>query len=145
MSNAYPECILDDALAEEIINRSVPVLLKDGFLFRQGEPADNVYIVASGEVMLSLSAGENEAVKIQAAKGWLPGLPAVIGNQPYAVTAKAAPDAEVFKLGSIAFKELLDTEPRLQKAMLQILAAQARIAVMAMVDLASDFTRNNPG
>lgn len=130
------ECILDRGLAERIIERSVEVITQDGVLFRQGQPGDCLYFVKSGEVTLTLKAGDME-VKIWAGNGSLLGLPAIIGKEPYTMTAKACWDAEIFRLSSDAFNDLIKTEPRMQEAALRILAGEVRAAHQALSDLAS--------
>ena len=127
MTTTDLECILDRALTERILSMSVEVFPEDGILFRQGDSPVDLYFVKSGEVILSMPAEEAE-VRVRAGKGSPLGLPAVIGKQPYSMTAKAPWDAEVFKLTSDAFHELLRIEPRMQQAILQILAAEVRAA-----------------
>jgi CRP-like cAMP-binding protein len=78
-----------------------------------------------GEVSLTMLAG-NKEIRIRAGKGSLLGLPAVFGNQPYTMTAKATWDAEIFKLSSNAFTELLNKEPRMKEVVLQVLAGEVR-------------------
>ena len=63
------------------------------------------------------------------------GIPAIVGNQPYSMTAKACGDVEVFRLSAISFNDLIKTEPRMQEAVLRILAGEVRIARQALSDL----------
>ena len=71
---------------------------------------------------------------------WMPilGIAAVVNNQPYAMTAKAAPDAKVCKLSSETFNELFNTQPKMRQAVLEILAAEVRAARQALSLLLSD-------
>jgi len=135
-SNLIPslECILDLGLAYKIIERSVEVITQDGILFRQGESGDCLYFVQWGEVTLTMLVGNRE-IRVRAGKGSLLGLPAVFGNQPHTMTAKATWDAEIFKLGSNAFLELLDEEPRMKETVLQILAGEVRAIRQAFSQL----------
>jgi CRP-like cAMP-binding protein len=128
------ECILDRSLAEKIIERSVEVITQDGVLFRQGQRRDCLYFVKWGEVALTIKAGDKE-IRIRAGKGSLLGLPAVYANQPYTMTAKAAWDAEIFKLGADAFSDLMDTEPRMHEIVLQVLAGEVRAIRQAFSQL----------
>lgn len=91
----------------------------------------------SGEVTILLAAHQEDVI-FRAGEGSLLGIAAVLNNQPYAMTAKAAPDAEVFKLSSEIFKELLNTQPKMQQAVLQILAAEVRAARQAVSRFASN-------
>lgn len=128
------ECILDRGLAKKIIERSEEVITQDGILFRQGQRGDCLYFVKWGEVALTMLAG-NKEIRIRAGKGSLLGLPAVFGNQPYTMTAKATWDAEIFKLNSDAFRELLNEEPRMKEIVLQVLAGEVRAIRQAFSQL----------
>jgi CRP-like cAMP-binding protein len=135
-SNLIPslECILDRDLAHKIIERSVEVITQDGILFRQGELGDCLYFVQWGEVSLTMLVGNRE-IRIRAGRGSLLGIPAVFGNQPYTMTAKAAWDAEIFEISSNAFTELLDRVPRMKETVLQVLAGEVRAIRQAFSQL----------
>ena len=128
------EAIVDRELAEKILSESAEIISQDGILFRQGDPADCLYFVKSGEANLTMLAGDKEA-KIRAGRGSLLGIPAIVGNQPYSMTAKACSDAEIFRLSSVAFNDLLKTEPKMQEAVLRILAGEVRVARQVLSDL----------
>ena len=87
MSIASLETINDRELAEKIISQSAEIVPQDGILFRQGAQADCLYFVKSGEASLTMQAGDKE-FRIRAGPGSLLGIPAIIGNQPYSMTAR---------------------------------------------------------
>ncbi|MGA8740013.1 MAG: hypothetical protein WB561_02375, partial [Terracidiphilus sp.] len=60
MSIPSLETIIDRELAEKIIGRSAEIIPQDGILFRQGEEADCLYFVKSGEANLTMQAGDKE-------------------------------------------------------------------------------------
>ena len=134
MSIPSLETIFDHELAEKIICRSAEIIPQDGILFRQGDPADCLYFVKSGEANLTMKAGEKE-FRIRAGKGSLLGIPAIVVKHPYSMTAKACWDAEIYRLSSVAFTELTKTEPKMQEAVLRILATEVRVARQALSDL----------
>jgi len=134
MSIPSLDTILDRELAEKIIGRSVEVLTQDGILFRQGEPADCLHFVKSGEASLTMQAGDKE-VRIRADQGSLLGISAIVGNQPYSMTGKAAWEAEVFRLSRDAFSDLIKREPRMEQAALRILAGEVKVERRALSDL----------
>jgi CRP-like cAMP-binding protein len=134
MSIPSLETILDSELAEMIVNRSAEIIPQDGILFRQGEPADCLYFVRSGEANLTMQSGDKQ-FRIRAGLRSLLGIPAIVGNQPYSMTATAGRDAETFRLSSIAFNDLIKTEPKMQEAVLRILAGEVRVARQALSDL----------
>lgn len=136
--NPLLEYTLEPELVAQIISRSSEVNVSDdGILYRHAEPPDNLYFVRRGEVMILLSADQKE-VAFRAGEGSLLGLAAVVGNQPYAMTAKAASGTQVFRLSAATFNELF-TQPKMQQAVLQILAAEVRAARQALSEFASDY------
>ncbi len=128
------ETIIDRELEKKIISQSAEIISSDEILFRQGEPADCLYFVKSGEASLTMQAGDKE-VRIRAGQGALLGIPAIVGNQPYSMTATAGTDTEISRISSVAFNDLLKTEPKMQQAVLLILAGEVRVARQALSDL----------
>ena len=129
------ECILDRDLAEKIVERAVEVSRSTTeFCFCQGESGDCLYFVKWGEVSLAMLVG-NKEIRIRAGRGSLLGLPAVFGNQPHTMTAKATWDAQVFKIGSDALTELLNKEPRMKETVLEVLAGEVRAIRQAFSQL----------
>ena len=128
------ETIIDRELAETILSQSAEIITRDGVLFRQGESADCLYFMKSGESTLTMQAGDKK-FSIRAGQGSLLGIPAIVGNQPYSMTAKACWDAEIFRLSSVVFNDLLKTEPKMQQAVLLILAGEVRVARQALSGL----------
>jgi CRP-like cAMP-binding protein len=126
---------LDPELAAKIICRSVETSsAMDGLLYRRGDAPDCLYFVESGDVLITLVAAKTE-VTFRAGPGSLLGIAAVIGNQPYAMSATASPEARVFKLPASEFKELLGNEPKMQDCVLKVLAAEVRTARKALASL----------
>jgi CRP-like cAMP-binding protein len=77
----------------------------------------------------------NREIRIRAGRGSLLGIPAVFGNQPYTMTAKAAWDAEIFKFISNSFTDLLNGEQRMKETVLQVLAGEVRAIRQAFSQL----------
>jgi len=128
------ETIIDGELAEKIVSQSAEIIPQGGILFRQGEAADYLYFVKSGEARLTMQAGEKE-VMIRAGQGSLLGIPAVVGNQRYSMTAVTCGEAKIFRLSSRVFNDLLQTEPKMQQAVLLILASEVRVARQALIEM----------
>jgi CRP-like cAMP-binding protein len=127
--------VLDGELAEKIISRSVEAFpSSDGLLYHRGEAPDCLYFVEYGDVLITLVAGQKE-VTFRAGAGSLLGIAAVIGSQPYAMSAAASPDARVFKLPAGEFRKLLNDEPPMQNSVLKILAGEVRAARKALANL----------
>jgi CRP-like cAMP-binding protein len=51
------------------------------------------------------------------------------------MTAKATWDAEIFKLGADAFRDLMNKEPRMQEIVSQVLAGEVRAIRQAFSQL----------
>ena len=127
--------VLDPELAAKIIRRSVETFpSSDGHLYGRGDAPDCLYFVEYGDVLITLVAAQKE-VTFRAGAGSLLGIAAVIGSQPYAMSATASPDARVYKLPAEQFKELLSNEPKMQNCVLRILAAEVRVARKALASL----------
>jgi CRP-like cAMP-binding protein len=68
----------------------------DCILFRQGDAPAGLYIINKGEVILTMSSLAGESVlSIQVPPGSVLGLPGLIGNEPYTMTAIANCGAEI--------------------------------------------------
>jgi CRP-like cAMP-binding protein len=96
-----------------------------------------MYFVKLGEANLTMQAGDKE-VRIRAGRGSLLGIPAIVGNQPYSMTAKVSWDAEIYRLSSVALNDLIKADPEMQQAVLRILAGEVRVARQALSDMASE-------
>jgi CRP-like cAMP-binding protein len=71
---------------------------------------------------------------LRTSAGSLLGLPGVIGNEPYTMTAMARKDSEVGFVTRNDFEELLNAEPLLYPKVLQVLAAEVRSARQAFAE-----------
>jgi CRP-like cAMP-binding protein len=76
----------------------------------------------SGRTMLSL----------RVSAGSLLGLPAIMANCPYSLTATAEKQAEVYRIGSEDFKEMIHQDSRLCLEVLRILACEVHSARSAL-------------
>jgi CRP-like cAMP-binding protein len=57
-------------------------------LFRQGDPPVGLYVLAKGGATVTMTSEDGDSLlSVEAAPGSVLGLPAVIGNQPYSLTA----------------------------------------------------------
>ncbi len=76
-------------------------------------------------------------MRVRAGAGSLIGLPAVIGNQPYSLTARAGVDAEIRQLSSEGFCSLVKSHPEFCADVLKILATEIRSVRKALADFLS--------
>ena len=68
-----------------------------------------------------------------AAEGSLLGLPGLIGNEPYTLTAIAHRGAELSFVTRAQFTSLMQSDPLLSMTILQVLAAEVRSARNAIL------------
>ena len=108
----------------------------DRVLFNQGDHPQGLYILDQGETTLSMasSAGE-QLMSIQAHAGSLLGLPGLIGNEPYTLTAIARNGARLSFVPRDEFTSLMRADPLLALKMLQVMAAELRSARQALANL----------
>ncbi len=83
--------VADPELIRALETRSTPFVCEtERLLFNQDAPAVGVYIVQEGGVTLTMNARDGARIfSIAALPGSLLGLPALISNQPYSLTAIA--------------------------------------------------------
>ena len=129
--------LADPDLLQALEKRAIPIACDDDrTLFHQGDPSTGLYILVKGEATLTMD-GEDGALltSTQATAGSLLGLPAVIGNQPYSLTAVARPGSAVGFIPRDDFNALMQSELPLLVKVLQVLAAEVRSARLAITQL----------
>lgn len=109
---------------------------KDLVLFKQGDIPDGLFILDQGETTLTMTSPTGEQLmEIQARAGSLLGLPGLIGNEPYTLTAIARNGAQVRYISRDEFTGIMHSEPGLCLKILQVLAAEVRSARRALANL----------
>ncbi len=128
--------IADPELLQGLEGQSTPIpCSEDRILFRQGEAPTGLCILKSGEVTLTMtSAAGKEIASAKATAGSLLGLPGLIANQPYTLTAVAHAGAQVSFLTHESFTVLMRTDPLMAFKILQVLAAEVRSARSIILD-----------
>lgn len=107
----------------------------DCILFRQGDAPAGLFIINKGEVILTMSSLAGESVlSIQVPPGSVLGLPGLIGNVPYTMTAMANCGAEISFVPRNDVLALMQTNPILSLKLLPVLAAEVRSARQAMLE-----------
>jgi CRP-like cAMP-binding protein len=105
----------------------------DRVLFNQGENPQGLYILNQGEITLTMTSPKGENVmQIQASTGSLLGLPGLISDAPYTLTAVARNGARLSFIPRDEFTSLMQTSPLLALKILQVLAAEVRSARSAL-------------
>ena len=126
--------LADPDLVAALAERSTAIRCDtDRVLFQQGEAATGVFVVRQGAVTLTMNAITDEPVLcFEASSGYLLGLPGIIGNQPYSLTARAHSGAHVLFIPKHDFTALMENNPQLSLKVLQVLAAEVRTARRAL-------------
>ena len=102
-------------------------------LFRQGEPSVGLYIVDEGEVTMSMVSDQGRpVVSMRTGERSLLGLPGVIGNEPYTMTATAEANCRVSFISREDFFEFMGSESVLAMKILEVLASEVRSARKAL-------------
>jgi CRP-like cAMP-binding protein len=105
----------------------------DCTLFHQGDESRGLYIFLNGELVLSMKSQSGEEImSMPALCGSLLGLPGLIGNVPYSLTAIAWQGAEVGFVSKDEFSQLMLSRPAISVMVLRVLAAEVRSARLAM-------------
>ncbi|MGA2350585.1 MAG: cyclic nucleotide-binding domain-containing protein [Terracidiphilus sp.] len=121
-------------LIEALEKRSTAITCgEDRVLFNQGEIPQGLYILKQGETTLTMTSPKDKQVmKIEASAGSLLGLPGLIGNEPYTLSATARTGAQLSFVTRDEFTSLMQTNPRLSLKILEVLAAEVRSARQAL-------------
>lgn len=98
-------------------------------LFTQGADPKGLYLLRKGKASLTMeSPTGGNLMSVTLHPGSLLGLPALIGNEPYTLTATAEAGAELGFITREDFNSLMVTDPTLAVRVLRVLAAEVRSA-----------------
>lgn len=129
------------ALGKETMDRLtrsafVQVVPRDAILFLQGDMPEFVHLVLSGRIGLGAEdAGGRSTVVEIFREGQLFILAAAILRKPYLMTARALSEARVLMIPAEPFRAQLDSDPRLARALVDVMAMHWRLLVRQIKDL----------
>ena len=127
------EILADAELCAEIERWSAPSFIKEGqILFEQGDAPGYAFYVKTGEIALTMHVAGNALWRVRAMKGSLVGLPGIVGNEPYSMTAEVTRDSEICKISRDDFHKLTQQNSRLCCNVLQVLAGEVHDARKAL-------------
>jgi CRP-like cAMP-binding protein len=129
--------VADEKLIRALQPYASPIACgQDRILFNQGDAPTGVYIVHSGEVILTMRSPLGDVVmSMPAANHSLLGVPGLIGSVGYSLSAFAKSGAEVSFVPRDDFFRLMLAEPSISMMILQVLAAEVRTARLALVEM----------
>lgn len=126
--------LADPELIRALQEHAAPMVCgEEQVLFRQGDPPNGLYILSKGSATISMDSGhENVSFSCTATAGSLLGLPGLIANQPYSLSAVAHKGASVDFISRDEFNRLMQAQSLLMVKILQVLAAEVRSARLAI-------------
>ena len=109
---------------------------KADIIFREGEPAERLFIISQGTVKLHVNSPRGgELLVAVVGRGQIFGELAVIDRGPRAMSARTMEDSIVFALSGDTFWTLLETHSALARRLLELMARRLRRADQASQDL----------
>jgi CRP-like cAMP-binding protein len=136
ISECVTDCELVDAI--EALSKSRQVRAKH-ILFRQGEPPSRLFLLRTGEVVLTSRRADKSVLGFRAAPGSLIGLSAIAGNQPCCMTATVTKNSDLHAISIETFRGIVENNPRLSSRVLQVLASELRSARFLYIDHAVEY------
>lgn len=114
---------LDPGKLKLLAFSSASLALGDGeVLICAGEPADAVYIVASGDAEVIVGSGHEEVRIGVFGKNWLVGELAVFLNEPRTATVRAVGELRVLRIGAEVFLRIVSENPEVALNVMRILS-----------------------
>ena len=125
--------VAEPQLIQALKGRSRPVdCSQDRILFCQGDEPVGLYILHGGAAHFTMrDADGDQVLELAVGPGSLLGLPGVVGNCAYSLSATARAGAEVSFVPREEFSRMMLTEPGIAVLILQVLAAEVRTARIA--------------
>jgi CRP-like cAMP-binding protein len=126
--------VSEPTLLLKLLEHTVPLDCSKGrILFRQGERPYGLFILRQGKAVMTL---ENEhgaiLIRTELAPGSILGLPALVSDKPYTMSAVAKRSAVVSYVTRKDFSALMLAEPKLAFEVLRVLAGEVQIARKAI-------------
>lgn len=122
--------VAERELIEALERRSSTIVCTEAKrLFTQGGNPKGLYILRKGAATMSMESPTGGVLmSLSMTPGSLLGLPALIGNEPYTMTATAEKNAEFGFVTREDFNSMMLTDPTLAVRVLRVLAAEVRTA-----------------
>jgi CRP/FNR family transcriptional regulator len=118
--------VADWKLFHALDMRSTSVDCKENqVLFNQGDPAEGLFIIRDGEASLVILSRTDDIIfSFCAGPDSVLGVPAVVGSQPYSLTATVRKGSNVGFVERDEFNDLLRKDPSLYPSVLKLLAGE---------------------
>jgi CRP-like cAMP-binding protein len=106
----------------------VKELKKGDILFREGDPADAMYVLKKGRLLVVKAKGSKEIILADLAPGEMTGEMGFFDNKPRSATARTVEDSQVIVLPFGALHAQFKTFPEWLKAMVKTINSHLRTA-----------------
>ena len=128
--------VADPKLIEALEKRSTAIDCgEERVLFHQGDGCEGLYILNRGNITLTMTSAKGEQLlTMQAPIGSLLGLPGLISDEPYTLSAIAGSGAALSFVTRKEFTGLMQSDPMLALKILEVLAAEVRSARRALAN-----------
>jgi len=126
--------VSEPTLLQKLLEHALPLDCSKGrVLFRQGENPYGLFILRRGKAIMTLESERGAMlIRTQLVPGSILGLPALMSEKPYTMSAAAKRGAEVSYVTRKDFSALMLADPKLALETLRILAAEVHIARAAI-------------
>jgi CRP-like cAMP-binding protein len=109
---------------------------KGEVIFREGEPAERLFLIADGRVKLTIASPNGQELLIAVlGRGQIFGELAIVDRGLREMDARAMEDAVLFQLASDQFWTVIEGRPALARRMLELMGRRLRRADQATQDL----------
>ncbi len=121
--------VFKDATDEDLsyfLGRSITRSIEEGgFFFFQGDPADYLYVLTSGQVKLLQSNPAGQQVNLRTLYPWqmFGALGAVRQEAAYPASAQAIEDSTALAISSADLKQMMQTRPYLASGLMQLMTS----------------------
>jgi CRP-like cAMP-binding protein len=105
-------------LTSEQLAQIVPLIepchySQDEFIFEQGAPADNLYVIIQGEVNIRYKAYDGPVMSVaRVGPGGVFGWSAALGRENYTSSAVCTEDSRVFRICGRSLHRLIEQDPK---------------------------------
>ncbi len=116
---------------------------KGATIFQQGDAPKGIFLVRKGAVRMTIRGDKSEILMRIAHQGSLLGLPAVMSDHAYSLTAKASQACELGFVERQKVIELVRHKPALGMEIVQMLSDEVRLARIAVASSRGKAARAN--
>ena len=139
--------MLDEEIDDLTSLAQIKKLSKDTTIFHAGDPADAVFVVASGRIKVVITSTDGkEFILTVLGAGQVFGEMALLESAPRSASVVTLSAVEVLVISRADFQRLLDSNPRISQRLMAILSrrlrrANAKMESLAYMDVAGRLAR----